>query len=55
MTFAAVSLVGVPLLVHEGWSMGSLRQLAREEAEDEARGKHATLADVAKDLGETRQ
>lgn len=55
ITFAAVSLVGVPLLIREGWSMGSLRQLAREESEDEARGKHATLADIAKDLGETRR
>jgi uncharacterized protein (TIRG00374 family) len=40
ITFAGVSLVGIPLLIHEGWSMGELRQLARAEAQAEAAGKH---------------
>jgi hypothetical protein len=40
ITFAGVSLIGIPLLIHEGWSMGELRQLARAEAEAEAKGKH---------------
>jgi hypothetical protein len=39
-TFAASSLVGVPLLIHEGWSMGELKKLARAEKEAEAAGGH---------------
>ncbi len=57
ITFAAVTIVGLPLLVREGWSMGSLRRLVREEEAEEERGKHATLReiDMAKRGGETRQ
>lgn len=33
ITFAIVSLPGVPLLIHEGWSLGQLRQMARHEDE----------------------
>lgn len=33
ITFASCSLVGLPLLFHEGWSMGELRQMARAEAQ----------------------
>lgn len=40
VTFAGATLAGVPLLLREGWSMGELRQLAREEADAEARGGH---------------
>jgi hypothetical protein len=25
------SLVGVPLLIHEGWSLGQLREIAKHE------------------------
>ncbi len=46
ISFAAVSIAGVPLLVHEGWSMGALRELAREEQADEARGRHVSLREV---------
>jgi hypothetical protein len=46
VTFAAVTLVGVPLLIREGWSMGELRRLARAEAEAEAAGTHAVAPDV---------
>ncbi|MBI3670567.1 MAG: flippase-like domain-containing protein [Acidobacteria bacterium] len=46
ITFAAPSLVGVPLLIREGWSMAELRRLAREEAEAEAAGTHADVPDV---------
>ena len=46
ITFAAASLVGVPLLIREGWSMGELRRLAREEAEAEAAGTHAEVPDA---------
>ncbi|HEV2297532.1 MAG TPA: lysylphosphatidylglycerol synthase transmembrane domain-containing protein [Candidatus Acidoferrales bacterium] len=45
VTFAAACVVGVPLLVHEGWSMGELRLLAREEAEAEKAGRHTTTAE----------
>ncbi len=57
ITFAAVTIVGLPLLVREGWSMGSLRRLVREEGAEEERGKHATLReiDMAKRTRETRQ
>ena len=43
VTFAASSLVGVPLLIREGWSMGELRRLARAEAEAEAAGEHVAV------------
>ncbi len=47
ITFAAVSLLGVPLLIREGCSIGELRRLARAEAEAEAAGAHAAPADVS--------
>jgi glycosyltransferase 2 family protein len=40
VTFAASSLVGVPLLIHEGWSMGELKRIARAEKEAESAGEH---------------
>ncbi len=40
ITFAGCTLVGIPLLIHEGMSMGELRQLARAEAQAEEVGKH---------------
>ena len=33
ISFASSSLAGLPLLFHEGWSMGELRQMARSEEE----------------------
>ncbi len=53
VTFAAACVAGMPLLIHEGWSMGDLRRLAREEAADEERGEHASVSDVAKQKRET--
>ncbi|MGH9710305.1 MAG: lysylphosphatidylglycerol synthase transmembrane domain-containing protein [Candidatus Acidiferrales bacterium] len=53
VTFAAACIAGVPLLIHEGWSMGDLRRLAREEAVDEERGEHVSIADGAKRKRET--
>lgn len=44
ITFAAVTFAGIPLLIHEGWSFGELRQLAKAEAEAEKAGRHATGA-----------
>ena len=46
VTFATSSLAGVPLLIHEGWSMNELRHLAQAEAESEAAGPHAANPDV---------
>ena len=36
ITFAACSLVGVPLLLHEGFSLGQLREMGKEEKQEEA-------------------
>jgi glycosyltransferase 2 family protein len=43
ITFAGCALAGIPLLIHEGMSMGELRQLARAEAEAEEAGEHITV------------
>jgi uncharacterized protein (TIRG00374 family) len=43
ITFAGSTLGGVPLLIHEGLSMGELRKLARAEAEAEEAGKHISV------------
>ena len=33
ISFASCSLAGVPLLIHEGWSLGKLREMAKREDE----------------------
>ena len=43
ITFAGSALVGIPLLIHEGLSMGELRKLARAEAQAEEVGAHIAL------------
>ena len=43
ITFAGSTLAGIPLLIHEGLSMGELRQLARAEQEAEEAGKHVSV------------
>jgi uncharacterized protein (TIRG00374 family) len=43
ITFASCTLAGIPLLIHEGMSMGELRKLARAEAEAEEVGKHIVV------------
>ena len=35
VTFASCCLAGLPLLFHEGWSMGELRRIAAEEEQAE--------------------
>jgi uncharacterized protein (TIRG00374 family) len=40
ITFAEVTLAGVPLLIREGWSLGELRRMASAERAAEARGGH---------------
>jgi hypothetical protein len=36
ITFASASLGGVPLLLHEGFSLGQLREMGQEEKREEA-------------------
>ena len=36
ITFASVSLAGIPLLIGEGFSLGQLRELSQEEKQEEA-------------------
>jgi len=43
VAFAGCSLVGLPLLLREGWSMGELRRMARDE---ERSGESQLLADA---------
>jgi hypothetical protein len=43
ITFAGSCLAGLPLLIHEGLSMGELRRLASAEVEAETHGQHARL------------
>jgi len=40
VTFTGCALAGIPLLVHEGLSLGELRRIASEERAAEAAGKH---------------
>lgn len=47
ITFAASTVVGIPLLIHEGLSMGELRKLARAETEAEESGEHLPMAGVS--------
>jgi len=37
ITFAAVGLVGVPLLVHQGFSLGQLKEMAQHEKQEQQR------------------
>ena len=46
VTFAGCTLVGIPLLIHEGMFVGELRKLARAEAEAEEAGKHLAVPEV---------
>jgi hypothetical protein len=48
VTFAGCCLVGLPLLFREGWSMGELRKMAREE---EKAGEAQLLADAEHAVG----
>ena len=52
ISFAGTCLIGLPLLVHEGLSMGELRRLASAEVVAETHGAHAGLpraGDTARD------
>ncbi len=52
VTFAACSLAGIPLLIHEGWSVAELRRLARAEAKAEASGGHIVAPGTGTQTGE---
>ena len=47
ITFAASTVFGVPLLIHEGLSMGELRNLAKAERAAEHAGQHVSLSRVS--------
>ncbi len=47
VTFAASLLVGVPMLLREGWSIGALRKLAKEEAAAEESGELIGVSSAA--------
>ncbi len=46
ITFASSIFVGVPLLIHEGLSMGELRKLAEAETDAEESGEHLPMVGV---------
>ena len=48
ITFASCTLAGIPLLIHEGMSVGELRKLARAESEAEEVGKHINGVPISK-------
>jgi hypothetical protein len=55
ITFASVTVVGIPLLVREGFSLGQLRELSDEEKQEEAGAlppgsTQATLTELEKGL-----
>jgi uncharacterized protein (TIRG00374 family) len=59
ITFASVTLVGIPLLVREGFSLGQLRELSDEEKKEEAGAlppgsTQATLTELEKGLSAVR-
>jgi len=44
ITFAACSLAGVPLLIHEGFSLGKLRAMAEHEKAGESAARQGESA-----------
>jgi hypothetical protein len=55
VTFASAALVGVPLLLREGFSLGQLRALGQEEKQEEAGtlplgSTQATLEELEREL-----
>jgi glycosyltransferase 2 family protein len=54
ITFAGVSLAGVPLLIHEGMSLGELRRIAHRE-EQAAEDADAPIAKTAATPGESAE
>jgi hypothetical protein len=46
ISFAGSCLVGLPLLIHEGLSMGELRRMATAETKAEIAGGHTTVQEI---------
>jgi hypothetical protein len=46
ISFAGSCLVGLPLLIHEGLSMGELRRMATVETRAEVAGGHVTVEEI---------
>jgi hypothetical protein len=46
ITFAGSTLIGIPLLIHEGMSVGQLRKLVRAEAQAEEAGSHILVPEA---------
>jgi hypothetical protein len=55
ITFAGSTVLGIPLLIKEGWSMGDLRRMARDEKEAEAHGGHIAVKPDSEARGETQR
>jgi uncharacterized protein (TIRG00374 family) len=51
ISFALSAIVGVPLLIREGWSLGELKQLAKAERAAEAHGEHVSDSTLKQELG----
>jgi uncharacterized protein (TIRG00374 family) len=54
ITFAAPCLVGVPMLLREGWSMGELRKMAEAGKEEAKSAEEAELSELAKSSGASK-
>ncbi len=55
ISFAMCSVVGVPLLIHEGWSLGQLREIARHEGEIVDQEMAGSSGDTKARLGESAE
>ncbi len=55
ITFAGSTVLGIPLLIKEGWSMGELRRLASAEKDAEAHGGHIDVNPDASARGDLRR
>jgi glycosyltransferase 2 family protein len=44
ISFAVCSVVGAPLLIHQGWSLGELRQMAKSEVASELQNSPGEIA-----------
>jgi glycosyltransferase 2 family protein len=55
ITFAGCSLAGVPLLIHEGMSLGELRRMAEEEESESSGGDVAVRGNANAPRGESAE
>jgi hypothetical protein len=53
ITFSAPCVGGVPLLIHAGWSMGDLRQMAKAEEAAEDAGTHISSVPTVRSIPRT--